>query len=214
MRTRLILLVAILLCGAALVACEAQPAVPAETAAPAGETVSDAQAAAPAEAGPASGSDTPADSRELTAAERTLPASGSDTSSAAPVIPAEEPQQEAEPILFISADGSFCVQLPASWADKYYVAEEAGEAAFIESANARADFGGVLFYVSLLLADDDRSAMPGYAVIAERDGQKLVAYYPATEQYDASDAVLTQAYASLAADVADILASGISLCEG
>ena len=216
MRTKLILVFVLVLCAMVFVACEAETVTSEDTSAVSAEFSADmpsTESAAPEETAPdrpASESDISADSRDLPAVEQALPASGSsiavDTSAVA------EPGRTPE--LFLSADGSFGVQIPASWTDKYFVTEEAGEAAFIETTNAQADFGGVLFYVSLLLADDNRADMPGYSVVAERDGQKLVAYYPAAEQYDASDAVLTQNYAALAADVADIIASGISFCEG
>jgi hypothetical protein len=129
------------------------------------------------------------------------PANASAESSATPEPATADQTTPTEPTcgneVWHSADGSWYVVLPDSWAGLYGVDERDTYVTFYDKANADAGYGGTLFTIGIYTEDETYDYLPDYQLLAEHDGLSYVAMFPTDVQCNPEDTTLTNLHASM-----------------
>ena len=119
------------------------------------------------------------------------------TSTESSATPAPASADETAPIesasgneVWRSADGSWYVVLPDSWAGLYGVNQGDGYVTFYDKANADAGFGGTLFTIGIFTEDETYDYLPDYQLLAEHDGLSYVAEFPTDVECNTEDSTL------------------------
>ncbi|MDD3242412.1 MAG: hypothetical protein PHD32_01655 [Eubacteriales bacterium] len=111
----------------------------------------------------------------------------------------------APDILYTAAD--FTLRLPAQWQGAYACREEETGVVFFEEQNSAAGYGGELFRIVCIPAQQKKEQPAGFEKLAERDGAVWGYLRPTNVQFNDGDERLTQAYAHMSLQVEKVLQS-------